>query len=317
MAYVFRRIATSAAMLLLASILIFVILRALPGDPVLARLGASPGVTQETLDRLREEAGLEDPLIFQYLGWVKGALTGDLGMSYFSNAPVAELISTRMWPTLQLTVMTVVLAVLIAVPAAILATRRPHGLADRTIAFFSSVGMAFPPFIAGIILIIVFAVTLKLLPARGYVPFFEDPIGNLSRMILPALALTVAASPLVFRHLRSTLNDALRSPFSRTAAGKGGSATRVVLQHALPNASIPSLTMVGLIFGYTLGGSVIVEYAFGISGLGTLSIEAAFRRDYAVLQSTVLFAAAMFILVALLVDLLIYRLDPRLKVSNG
>jgi peptide/nickel transport system permease protein len=173
--------------------------------------------------------------------------------------------------------------------------------------------MAFPPFIAGILLILIFAVGLDWLPARGYTPFLEDPADNLRRMIAPAIALTVAASPLIFRHLKGELEEALSSHYVRTAEGKGASRARAVLRHALANASLPSLTMVGLVFGYTLGGSVIVEYMFGISGLGSLAVESAFRRDYAVLQSVVLLASALFITITLIIDVLVWRLDPRMR----
>lgn len=317
MSYVVRRLAISVALLIVISIVIFVVLRALPGDPVLARLGAAPGVTGETIERLRQEAGLDQPLVAQYVAWVSGFFRGDLGFSYFSRLPVTTLLAERIAPTLELTLLTVVLSVMLAVPAAIFAVSRPGSWRDRVATLLSSAGMAFPPFIAGILLILVFSIGLGWLPARGYTPFTENPGDNLVRMVAPALALTIAASPLVFRHLRGTLGEAMTSHYARTAAGKGASSHRVVLRHALSNAAIPSLTMVGLIFGYTLGGSVIVEYAFGISGLGSLAIESAFRRDYAVLQSVVLLASTLFLAVTLLVDLLTWRLDPRIRVKHG
>jgi peptide/nickel transport system permease protein len=297
--------------------LIFIVLRALPGSPVTARLGTSQGVTQEMIDRLTKSAGLDRPLVSQYLTWVSGILHGNLGTSYFTGQPVSSLIGAAVGPTLELTIISVALSVIIAVPAAIASARRPGGRLDGIITAASSAGMAFPPFVAGIVLIIVFSVQMHLLPARGYVPFLTNPVENLRDMILPAISLAVGAAPLVLRYLRNELVTSLDSNYTRTVAGKGASEARVLLRHALPNATLPSLTMIGLITGYTLGGSVIVEYAFGFSGLGALSIQSAFNRDYAILQSVVLLISTLFILVSLAVDLISWRLDPRTRERHG
>lgn len=317
MPYVLKRIIISVVMIVATSVLIFVVLRALPGDPVIARLGAAPGITDATLERLRAEAGLDQPLLTQYFTWMGGLFKGDFGQSYFSKTPVSTLIGQRLAPTLELTILTLIISIIVAVPAAVVAAQRPGRPLDRGITFLSSTGMAFPPFVAGILLLLVFSVILRWLPARGYISFFEDPSANLLRMIAPSLALAIAASPLIFRHLRGELVETLASSFVRTAEGKGASRARVVWGHALRNAALPSLTMVGLVFGYTLGGSVIIEYMFGISGLGSLAVESAFRRDYAVLQSVVLLASSLFILVTLIIDLLVWRLDPRMRVRNA
>jgi peptide/nickel transport system permease protein len=313
MRYVAIRTLISLVMLIASSVVIFAVLRALPGDPVIARLGAAQGVDQATIDRLRSEAGLDLPLYRQYWDWVTGMLHGDFGRSYFSHRPVGDLIATRLGPTVELTVLAVGLSVLVAVPLAVLAATHAGGWADRLITTVSSVGMAFPPFVAGIGLVLLFSLTLRWLPARGFVPLTEDIGENLTRMVMPAVALSVVATPLIVRYLRAELVTALNSPYARTAAGKGASRGAVVLRHALRNAALPSLTMVGLIVGYTLGGSVIVEYMFGISGLGSLSVEAAFQRDYAVVQSVVLLVSALFIAVSLAVDLTARALDPRTR----
>lgn len=317
MAFVTKRIVISVIMLAVTSVLIFIVLRALPGDPVIARLGASPGITEATLDHLRHEAGLDQSFVTQYFTWISGMFRGDFGQSYFSTSSVATLIAQRLPPTLELTILSCLLSVLVAVPAAMVAAQRPRGWIDRVITFISSAGMAFPPFIAGILLILIFSIGLGWLPARGFTPFMENPVDNLRRMIAPAVALTIAIAPLIFRHLKGELEGALASHFVRTAEGKGASRTRVALRHALTNAALPSLTMVGLVFGYTLGGSVIIEYMFGISGLGSLAVESAFRRDYSVLQSVVLLASMLFIGVTLVIDLLVWRLDPRIRVTHG
>ncbi|WP_424937069.1 MULTISPECIES: ABC transporter permease [Bacteria] len=312
---VLRRVAISVAMLIATSLLVFVVLRLLPGDPVITRLGSTPGVDAATLQRLREEAGLDAPIIEQYLRWVGGIATGDFGQSYFNQFSVTELIAQRFPATLELTLIGILVAVLIALPAAVLASLRPLGVLDRVLTAISTAGMALPQFLIGILLIVVFAVQLKVLPARGYTPIGENLGQNLVRMILPALTLAFAAAPLLMRFLRASMVEVLDAPYIRTAKGKGQSAAGVVLGHALRNALIPGLTMLGLIVGYTLGGVVIVEYVFGIPGLGSLAIDAVFKRDYAVLQSVVLLISAMFILTTLVVDLLYGVLDPRLRTS--
>jgi peptide/nickel transport system permease protein len=280
---------------------------------VITRLGATPGVDPATIHALRGDLGLDRSIVAQYVDWVGGLLRGDFGSSYFSQYSVTELISQRIGATLELTIVSVVLALLLAVPAAILCALRPRGAFDRVVTALSSFGLAFPPFVAGIFLLLIFSVKLRWLPARGYVSFADDPVENIRRMILPAATLAIVAAPLVLRYLRAALIEALDAPYIRTAQGKGVPRRRVVIDHALPNALIPGLTMVGLIVGYTLGGVVLIEYVFGFSGLGSLAVEAAFKRDYAVLQSVVLLISAMFILTSLAIDLLARVLDPRLR----
>ncbi|MCD2499539.1 MULTISPECIES: ABC transporter permease [Microbacterium] len=311
-----RRVAISIAMLIATSLIIFIVLRLLPGDPVITRLGSTPGVDAAMIERLRQEAGLDAPMIQQYLTWIGGLVRGDFGQSYFNQFSVTELIGQRLPATLELTFLGILLAVIIALPLGVLASLRPLGMVDRIVTAFSTVGMALPQFLIGIALIIVFAVQTKLLPARGYTPFDEDPGENLVRMVLPALTLAIAASPLLIRYLRASMIEVLDSSYIRTATGKGQSRWGVVIGHGLRNALIPSLTMLGLIVGYTLGGVVIVEYVFGIPGLGSLAIDAVFKRDYAVLQSVVLLISAMFIITTLIVDLLYGVLDPRLRTKG-
>lgn len=304
-------------MLAAASLLIFIVLRWLPGDPVLTRLGSTPGVDAEMIRRLREEAGLEDPIMQQYLGWVGGVFRGDFGQSYFNQYSVSELIWQRLPATLELTVLAIVAALVLAVPAAVLASLRPRGVVDRLLTAASTAGMALPQFLIAIVLIVVVSVKLQWLPARGYVPFWQSPAQNLELMILPSITLAIAAAPLLMRFLRESMIEALASPYIRTAEGKGAPRRTVVVSHALRNALIPGLTMLGLILGYTLGGVVIIEYVFGVPGLGSLAIDAVFKRDYAVLQSVVLLICAMFILTTLVVDVLYGVLDPRLRVGRS
>jgi peptide/nickel transport system permease protein len=309
-------VAISMGMLIATSLLIFTVLRLLPGDPIITRLGATPGIDAETIQRLREEAGLEAPLVEQYLTWVAGIFRGDFGQSFFNQFSVTELIIMRLPATLQLTFTGILIAILIAVPAGVWASLRPLGVADRITTAFSTASIAMPQFIVGIVLILVFAVQLQWLPARGYVPLTESLSDNILRMILPAVTLGIAGAPLLLRYLRATMIEVLASPYIRTAIGKGQTGSGVIIKHALRNALIPTLTMLGLLLGYSLGGVVIIEYVFGIPGLGSLAIDAVFKRDYAVLQSVVLLVAGLFILVSLTVDLLYGVLDPRLRVGR-
>lgn len=314
--YLIIRVATSLLMLVATSILVFAVLRALPGDPVVTRLGSTKGVSQETIDHLRAQLGLDRSVLAQYVDWVGGLLRGDLGTSYFSQFSVGELVGKRVGATLELTIVSVLLSVAVALPVATLAALRPHGWLDRSVSALSSLGMAFPPFVAAIFFIIVFSVRLDWLPARGYVPLGEDPYENLRHMVLPACSVATVAAPLILRYLRAELIVALGAPFVRTAEGKGASTRRVVLRHALRNALLPALTSVGLIFGYTLGGAVLVEYVFGLPGLGSLAVESALKRDYAVLQSVVLVLCAGLIATTLVVDVSSRALDPRLRVAR-
>ncbi|MDW5598437.1 ABC transporter permease [Conexibacter stalactiti] len=315
--YVITRVATSVLLLVATSVIVFAVLRALPGDPVITRLGSTQGVSQETIDRLREQLGLDRSVLAQYGEWVGGLLRGDFGTSYFSQYSVTDLIGQRIGTTLELTIVSVGLSVALAVPTAVVAALRPHGWIDRAISGLSSLGMAFPPFVASIFLLIVFSVQLGWLPARGWVPLDESVSENLRHLVLPAAALAAVASPLIVRYLRAELVEALDQPYVRTAEGKGVPRVSVVLRHALRNALLPALTSVGLIFGYTLGGAVLVEYVFGLPGLGSLAVESALRRDYAVLQTVVLLLCAGFILTTLVVDLLARALDPRLRTVNA
>jgi peptide/nickel transport system permease protein len=315
--FVLRRVVTSLLLLALVSILLFVVLRLLPGDPTIARVGPGQDVDPRALAQLRAEAGLDAPVLQQYLDWVGGLLQGDLGRSLFSRYDVGTLIAQRLGPTIELAVAGLLVGVLLAVPLALAPQLWPRGVVARAVSAFTTVGMAAPPFVFGIVFIAVFSVELGWLPTRGYVSLAEDPLENLRLLLLPALTLGIAlAAPLV-RYLRGSLDEALRAPYVRTARGKGVSRRDVVVRHALPNALLPALTALGVMVGSLLGGVVVVEYVFRWPGMGTLIVDAVFKRDYPILQTGVLLAAAAFILVNLVVDILYGVLDPRLRVSPG
>jgi peptide/nickel transport system permease protein len=314
--FILRRLGISVLLLAIVSVVVFVVLRVLPGDPTITLLGGAQGTDPAAVAQIRAELGLDRSLPVQYWQWVGGLLHGDLGISYFSQTSVNSLVAARIGPTLELALVAIVAAVLIAVPLAVLAAWRPGGVVDRAVATFTTMTMAVPPFLVAIILVVVFAVRLRVLPSRGYVPFAADPVGNVRLVILPALTLALAAAAPILRFLRASLADVAESGYLRTAEGKGVAWRRAVVTHALPNALLPTLTVVGMTVGQLLGGVVVIEYIFGWPGLGALIVNSVLKRDYAVLQTSVLFAAGAFILCALLVDVLYGVIDPRLRVRR-
>lgn len=316
-AYVARRVLTSVGLLILSSILIFCLLRAIPGDPTITKLGGSiQGVDPRALLAIRHELGLDRSLPDQYFRWIAGIAHGDFGQSYYSQFPVTTLITERIGATVELAVFAMVLGLLIAVPAATISAIWQNRYFDAIVSGFTAIGMSTPAFASGILLIVVFGVELGWLPTQGYVSFEHHPIESLKTALLPAITLAVAIAAPILRVLRASLADVGSAPYIRTAAGKGLLRHAVVIRHLLPNAAIPALTAVGVIVGGLLGGTVIVEYVFARPGLGTLMVDSVSQRDYAVLQALVLLASGVFILSSLAVDLLYGVIDPRLRVRG-
>jgi peptide/nickel transport system permease protein len=315
--YVLKRFVTSVGLLVLSSMLIFFILRVIPGDPTITALGgAIPDVDPRALIAVRHELGLDRSLVYQYWHWISGVVRGDFGKSYYSQFSVTALISARVAPTLQLAGVSFVLGLLIAVPAATISAVWRNRWFDSALSAFTAGGMATPSFVSGIVLIIIFGVKLKWLPTQGYVSMQNHPLESLKVVLLPAITLAIHVAAPVLRILRSSLDDVASAPYIRTAEAKGLLRRQVVLRHLLPNATIPALTMVGVIIASLLGGTVIVEYVFARPGLGTLMVDAVFKRDYEILQALVLLAAAAFIVSSFVIDLLYGVVDPRLRVRG-
>jgi peptide/nickel transport system permease protein len=315
--YLRRRAISSLIVLVSSLIIVFLSIRILPGDPVLARLGAATPVTPEALRALREAAGLNDPLFVQLFKWIINALQGNLGISYFSQFPVVDLVKARLPVTLELTFLIILLAAVISLVLAPLSIRKPGKLLDRLIGYFTSIGLSVPGFIIGIILILVFSLKYQWLPSRGYVPINEDFFGNLKLMILPSITGGLTATPYLVRYLRASMLEVKQSSFVRTAEGKGLSDSQILFKHILPNSLVPTLTMLGLIVGYTLSGVLVIEYMFGMPGIGSLAIESASTRDYAVIQGVAIAIISMFILTTFVFDILCAIVDPRLRVSKS
>lgn len=314
--YLLRRALSSSIVLATSLVFVFLSIRILPGDPVLAQLGAATKVTPEALQMLREEAGLDRPLLVQLFAWLSQAFRGDLGVSYISQFPVTQLISERIPVTLELTFFIILLSCIFALILAPLSTLKPGGKLDKLIGSLTSIGLSIPGFVFGIIFILIFSLTLQWLPSLGFVPIKENLGQNLQLMIMPSITGALTATPYLVRYLRASMLEIKQSSFIRTAEGKGLSDSRILFRHILPNSLVPTLTMLGLIVGYTLSGVIIIEYMFGLPGIGSLAIEGAFKRDYAVIQGVSLVIISLFILTTLLFDILCGLVDPRLRVSK-
>ena len=314
--YLLRRALSSSIVLATSVVLVFLSIRVLPGDPVLARLGAATEVTPEALKALREEAGLDRSLLAQLFSWLSHALRGDLGVSYISQFPVTQLVGERIPVTFELTFFIIVLSCIFSLILAPLSILKPGGRLDRFIGSLTSIGLSIPGFVTGIIFILIFSLTLQWLPSLGFVPITEDLGKNLQLLIMPSITGALTATPYLVRYLRASMLEIKQSSFIRTAEGKGLSDSRIMFRHILPNSLVPTLTMLGLIVGYTLSGVIVIEYMFGLPGIGSLAIEGAFKRDYAIIQGVSLVIISLFILTTLLFDILCGIVDPRLRVSK-
>ena len=314
--YLIRRAISSSIVFVTSVVMVFLSIRILPGDPVLARLGAATEVTPEALKALREEAGLDRPLLAQLFSWISNALRGDLGVSYFSQFSVSDLVAQHIPVTLELTFFIILLACIFSIILAPLSILKPGGGIDRIIGYFTSIGLSIPGFIVGIVLILIFSLRLQWLPSLGYVPFTESPGQNLQLMILPSVTGALTATPYLVKYLRASMLEIKQSSYIRTAEGKGLSNSHIMFRHILPNSLVPTLTMLGLIVGYTLSGVIVIEYMFGLPGIGSLAIESAFKRDYAIIQAVALTIIGLFILTTLLFDIACGLVDPRLRLSK-
>ena len=309
--YALRRLLMAVPVLLGVSLVAFALVRLVPGDPVTALLG--PGYNEQQAAALREKYALNRPLPVQYAAWLGRAVRGDLGESFFTGQPVRRAILERLPVTLELTAIGVAFAVLVGVPLGVTSAVRPGRFADHAARVLGLVGISVPGFWLGTVLVLFLSLKLGLLPSGRFVPLWQDPLENLRRMLMPGLALGTAVAAVVMRTTRSSVLEVIGQDYVRTARAKGLPERTVLLRHALRNALVPVVTVIGLQAGYLLGGSVVIEQVFSLPGVGRLALQAITSRDYALLQGTVLFVAAAFVLNNLLVDLLYARLDPRIR----
>lgn len=306
-----RRLAQLVPVLFIVSVIIFAVTMLLPGDPALSVVGEY--ATEEQLERAREQYGLDRPLPVQYLRWVERLASGDLGRSIRTREPVATLIGDRLPVTVELALLSILVAVAIGVPLGALAATRQNSWVDAGASFLAMASLAVPNFWAGILFIMLFTLTLGWLPPSGYVPFLADPVENLRLMIMPSLTLGTALAALIMRQTRASVLNVLGEDYVRTARSKGLSDRRVLLGHVLRNALIPVATITGLQIGKVLSGAVIVETVFSLPGIGELVVTAIFARDYPVVQACVLLIVILIMAVNVVVDIVYTLLDPRIR----
>jgi peptide/nickel transport system permease protein len=309
--YVTRRVIQSVVVMFGISILVFLLVHLVPGDPIRVALGTQ--FDQDTYDTLRERAGFDQPLFVQYFTWLASAVQGDLGVSFRSGAPVTGLILGRLPATLTLAFASLVVALLIAIPLGIISAVRSGSKLDHAATVFSQFGISIPDFWMGIMFILLFSLTLGWLPPSGYTPITEDPVDWFARLLMPAVTVGVVSGSVLTRFVRSSMLEALSQDYTRTARSKGLAERVIVSRHVLKNALIPVVTIAGLQLASLLGGVIIVEVVFSWPGLGQLALLAVQRRDYPVLQGAVLVMAITFLLINLVVDLMYAWLDPRIK----
>ena len=308
-----RRVAILVASLLVSSVLVFAFMAVLPGDP--ARVALGTNASDEAVARLREQFGLNRPLTTRYVEWFGGLLHGDFGVSYVTKAAIGPQVSDRIQVTLWLVVTGTLIAILLAVPAGVLMAVRHRRLSGVLLAGVSQIGLAVPAFLAGILLVTVFAVRLRWLPSSGWVVPADDPIGFLRSLTLPALSLGLVQGAVLTRYVRSAVLDVLREDYLRTARAKGLTPYRALLRHGLRNASVPVATVLGLQLTTLLVGAVVVERVFAIPGLGNLLLAGVANRDLLLVQGVVMVIVLAVLIVNFAVDVLYTVLDPRLRAS--
>jgi peptide/nickel transport system permease protein len=311
LAYVIRRVVATIPVMALVALLVFSLLYIAPGDPaaVIAGDQASPA----DVERIREALGLDQPFLVRFGGWVWQILNGDLGMSIFTNLPVTALMAQRFEPTLSLMVVTLSFTVVVAVPIGVLAAWKAGSFIDRTIMAFAVFGFSVPVFVIAYLLAFLFGLELEWLPVQGYTPISEGVWPWIQNLILPALALGCVYIALIARTTRAAMLEVLQQDYIRTARAKGMGQPGILFIHALKNASVPIVTVIGIGIALLIGGAVVTESVFAIPGLGRLTVDAILRRDYPLIQGLVLLFSFVYVLVNLAIDLLYTLLDPRIR----
>jgi peptide/nickel transport system permease protein len=311
MNYVLRRLLATLPVIAMVAVVVFAILRLTPGDP--AAVIAGDSATTEQLEQIRRNMGLDKPLHLQFVLWLTQLAQGDLGVSLISGVPVLQMVGGRIGPTLALATSTLVFTLLVAIPIGVLAAWRRGRLLDRAVMSMSVLGFSVPVFVTGYALILVFAVKLGWVPVQGYSPLSDGVWPFVQRLILPTLALSTVYVALIARITRSSVVEVLGEDYIRTARSKGLSEHAVLLRHALGNAAVPIITIVGVSVGLLLSGVVVTESVFNLPGLGRLVVEAVLARDYPVIQGMILLFSCIYIVINLVVDLLYTVADPRIR----
>ncbi|MER9210391.1 ABC transporter permease [Mesorhizobium sp. M0771] len=310
-AYILRRLVSAIAVMAMVGIFVFLLVRLVPGDP--AAVIAGRNATAEVIANIREQLGLNAPLPVQFIHWVRQMLGGDFGISILNGRPVLELISQRLEATVSLSILTMILSVTVGVSFGILAAWRSGGLIDRILAAFSALGYSVPVFVIGYFFIYFFAFRTHWLPVQGYVPVDGGLRPWFVHLILPTVALSLSSIAFIARVTRASMLDVLSEDYMRTAAAKGASSYAMLFHHALKNAGVPILTVIGISFAYLIGGVVLTETVFNIPGVGRLVVDAINNRDYPIIQSVLILTSGLYVLVNLTVDLAYTLIDPRIR----
>jgi peptide/nickel transport system permease protein len=309
--YILRRMIQMVFVIILFSVIVFTVLRLIPGDPATAQLGLEAG--DQAYNELRSEMGLDQPIFIQYLSWARKVLQGDFGISWSSEKSAVSLIKRRLPASIWLTLSAMTIALIISIPAGIISGIKPNSWIAQIVTFFSLIGIALPSFWLGLMLILTFSVFNRWLPPSGYVSPFIDPIMGFKYLILPSLTLGIEIAAPLTRFIRSGMLDVMNSEYIRTARAKGLTEFIVISRHALRNAMLSVVTILGVFIGYLLGGSIITESVFNYPGVGTLLLQAIQQRDYGVIQGIILFISLIFMFINLMVDISYAILDPRIR----
>ena len=311
LAYIARRVLATIPVMLLVALFVFSLLYIAPGDP--AAIIAGDQASPEDVDRIRASLGLDRPFVIRFGEWLWHVVQGDLGVSIFTNLPVTHMISQRIEPTMSLMVLTLLLSLVTAIPMGVVAAWQHGTWIDRLVMATAVFGFSTPVFVVGYLLAYIFALQLDWLPVQGFVSISKGLWPCLRKLILPAVALGLVFMALIARITRATMLDVLSQDYLRTARAKGVGERGVLMRHALKNAAVPIVTIVGIGFASLIGGAVVTESVFAIPGLGRLTVDAILRRDYPVIQGVVLLFSFMYVLVNLAVDLLYTLFDPRIR----
>ena len=309
--YILRRVLATIPVMVIVAVFVFLLLRLTPGDP--AAILAGDAATPDQLERIRERLGLNEPLHVQFVTWVGQMLRGDLGTSLISNTSVAGMIGNRLGPTVNIAVLTIAISVLLAVPMGVIAAWRHRSWIDFLVMSFSVLGFSVPVFVIGYLLIQIFAIELRWVPVQGYAAPSEGVGAFLTRAVLPSLTLATIYIALIARMTRASMLEVLGEDYIRTARAKGVRENLVLFRHALRNAAVPILTIIGTGFALLISGVVVTESVFNIPGIGRLTVDAILARDYPVIQAMILLTAGIYVLVNLIVDLSYTLFDPRIR----
>ena len=311
--YVLKRVLLALLVLWMVHLLVFSMVRAFPGDVVMMRLAQDATMTKESYERARQELGIDRPFFVQYGETMKDIFRGDLGDSLLSGRPVKDELGDRVWLTLHLAIMSLIIAMLIAIPIGILSAIRQDTLADYGGRMFSILGLSLPDFWTGVVAILILSLWFHWLPPRGFEEIWVDPIKVFQQLGIPALIIGFRFSAIIMRMTRSSMLEVLREDYIRTAWSKGLSEQRVIIGHALKNSFIPVITLVGQQFSILLGGTVIIETIFLLPGVGNMTLDAVIFRDYTLVQGAVIFFGGIMVLMNLLVDISYAWFDPRIR----